>query len=174
MYRYTLSGPQLHALAALSLEKEHLLPSGMEAVRVSPRSVLDDKERWECLSLPGFEIWPLGHPLWSHSIYRLSYRLPNDNLRVFRLSLSFLHRQLWRLFLCIVIAFVPPKRRLILIGLHCATLHKMVISRIYRNCCSLKDVFNSSDSGMLSNYRTISEQWLGKPWRDAVMVHFVT
>jgi hypothetical protein len=45
MYRYTLSGPQLHALAALSLEKEHLLPSGMEAVRVSPRSVLDDKER---------------------------------------------------------------------------------------------------------------------------------
>jgi hypothetical protein len=40
---------------------------------VSPRAGLDDVEKRKFLTLPGFELQPLGCPARSQSLYRLSY-----------------------------------------------------------------------------------------------------
>jgi hypothetical protein len=40
---------------------------------VDPRASLDDVEKRKFLTLPGFELRPLGHPVRSQSLYRLRY-----------------------------------------------------------------------------------------------------
>jgi hypothetical protein len=40
---------------------------------VDPRAGLDDLEKRKFLTLPGFELRPLGRPALSQSLYRLSY-----------------------------------------------------------------------------------------------------
>jgi hypothetical protein len=38
-----------------------------------PRAGLDDIEKWKFLNLPGRELWPLGRPTYSQSLYWLRY-----------------------------------------------------------------------------------------------------
>jgi hypothetical protein len=40
---------------------------------VDPRSCLDDVEKWKFLPPPGLELWPVGRPVRSQSLYRLRY-----------------------------------------------------------------------------------------------------
>jgi hypothetical protein len=41
---------------------------------VVPRAGLNDKEKWKFLTLPGLELWLLGRPASSQTLYRLRYR----------------------------------------------------------------------------------------------------
>jgi hypothetical protein len=40
---------------------------------VGPRAGLENMEKWKFLPPPGFELWPLGRPACSQSLYRLRY-----------------------------------------------------------------------------------------------------
>jgi hypothetical protein len=40
---------------------------------VDPRAGLNDIEKWKFLTLPGLQLWPLGRPARSQSLYRLRY-----------------------------------------------------------------------------------------------------
>ena len=44
---------------------------------MGPRAGLDDVEKRKFLTLPGLELWPLGGPARSESLYRLHY--PGSN-----------------------------------------------------------------------------------------------
>jgi hypothetical protein len=72
-----LGGGQLQAPAALPPRKE--LP-GTHWIGgwVGSRVGLDDVEKRKILTLPGFELRPLGLPARSQSLYRLSYPSPSS------------------------------------------------------------------------------------------------
>jgi hypothetical protein len=40
---------------------------------VDPRAGLEDAEKWKFLTLPQLELWPLGRPARSQSLYQLRY-----------------------------------------------------------------------------------------------------
>jgi hypothetical protein len=66
MYRITISCPR-HQLVSGQPHAPAALPRGSVDSR-------DDMDELKLLTLPGFQLRPLGHPARSHSVYRLSYR----------------------------------------------------------------------------------------------------
>jgi hypothetical protein len=64
---------QLHASAALP-PGERAPGTHLIGGSVGPKAGLDDTEKWKFMTVPGFEIRPLGHPALSQSLYRLRYR----------------------------------------------------------------------------------------------------
>jgi hypothetical protein len=78
---YLVSG-QLHASAALPPGKQ---PPGTHWIGgwVGPRAGVDDMEKRKFLTLPGLELWPLGRPARSQSLYQLPKGFPyGDESRV--------------------------------------------------------------------------------------------
>jgi hypothetical protein len=63
---------ELHAPAALPLW-ERALGTYWIGGWVNPRACLDDVEKRKFLTLPGFELRPLGRPAPRQSLYRLQY-----------------------------------------------------------------------------------------------------
>jgi hypothetical protein len=57
-----------------------LYPRGKVGGWVDLRAGLDDLEKRKFFTLPGFEVWPLGRPARSQSLYRLRY--PGSNMQV--------------------------------------------------------------------------------------------
>jgi hypothetical protein len=65
---------------------------------VGPRAGLDDVEKKKFLTLPGFELRPLGRTARSQSLYRLSYpgsRMLGDKWRKLRTGIIKSRRSFW-------------------------------------------------------------------------------